>query len=317
MAVPASQARLAASAVLVVILLFTSRAYAGGAIYGTVHLENGRDLTGTLRWDQNEIFWDDVLDAEKREQVWVEGAADGIEIFGLKIDGGDGHWAGQPFKIQFGHLAKLEPRSDLGVRIELKNGQRLNVRPSGTDLSPSMRSLMVTDRAKGDVEIAWDDIDRVEFFDGSAGEREDQRLFGLVETTAGAFRGFITWDRDEALTIDLLDGNEGDLRRKIPFGDIREIERTSSRSARVTRKDGSTLKLSGTNDVNDENRGIDVLVPDLGVIKVGWDQFERVAFESAPPSRGYADFDGGRRLYGTLTDQDGDTFTGYVTWDLD
>lgn len=290
---------------------------AGGEIQGTIHLKNGRTFSGPIRWDLNEIFWDDVLDAEKHEQVWVEGGSSSVQVFGLTFNDDDGYWTHHPFKIQFGHLAKIEPRGNDRVRIELKNGEKVDVRPTGTDLSESMRSLVITDRAKGDVELSWGEVDRVEFTDGPAESRDGERLYGLVQTAAGGFTGFITWDKDEALTTDILDGESDDEKFKIPFGNIRKIERISSRAARVTRTDGLTLRLTGTNDVNDENRGIDVLVPGVGVIKIPWDEFDLVEFQPAPPSRGYADFDGGRRLYGTLTDSDGETFTGYVTWDLD
>jgi hypothetical protein len=302
---------------LVLVAIFATPLHAGGEIYGTLFLENGRHYTGEIRWDLNEVFWDDVLDAEKHEQVWVEGGSQGVQVFGMSIGDDDGYWTHHPFKIQFGHLAAIEPRGGDHVRVELKNGKVIDVRPTGTDLSESMRSLTVTDRVQGDVDVTWDEIDRVEFTGGPGEGRNSERLYGMVSTSAGDFTGFITWDKDEALTTDVLDGEDDEDGHKIAFGDIREIARAGSSASRVTLTDGSSLRLSGTNDVNDENRGIDVWVPEMGVVKIPWDEFDRVVFEPAPPSSTYDDFDGGARLYGTLTDDDGKTYTGNIIWDLD
>lgn len=290
---------------------------AGGEIYGTIHLESGRSFTGPIRWDLNEVFWDDVLDAEKCEKVWVDGGFSGVKLWGLSVGDESGYWTQHPFKIQFGHLAMIERKGSSRIRVELKSGQRVEIRATGTDLGESMRGLAVIDGPRGDVDVSWDDIEMVEFKNGPGDGRDAERLYGLVETQAGGFTGFITWDRDEALVSDTLDGESGDEDHHIPFSDISEIERVSSRSSRVTLTDGSKLRLSGTNDVDDDNRGIDVLVPDLGVVKVPWEEFDRVVFEPPPASHLYSAFDGGRRLHGTLTDDEGESFTGFIMWDMD
>ncbi len=302
---------------LCVALLSPGTLRASGDIYGTIHLESGRSYTGAIRWDVNEVFWDDVLDAEKREKVWVEGGFSGVQILGLSVGDEDGYWTHHPFKIQFGNLASIERRSSSRIRVELKNGERVEIQATGTDLGESMRSLIVTDQNRGDVDVSWDDVELVEFSAGPDEGRDADRLYGLVETSAGGFTGYITWDRDEALVTDTLDGETPDDNHHIPFSEIREIERSSSRASRVTLTDGTQLRLTGTNDVDSDNRGIDVLVPGLGVVKVTWDEFERVVFDPAPPSRPYSDFDGGQRLHGTVTDDQGESFTGFVLWDLD
>ena len=317
MAFPAYRLVIPGIAALVLVAAFALPVGAGGEIYGTIHLEDGCSLTGPIRWDLNEVFWDDVLDAEKQEQVWVEGSSSKVEVFGITFGDNDGYWTHHPFKIQFGNLASLERRGSDRVRAVLKSGEKINVRPAGTDLGESMRGLVVTDRDEGEVELTWDEVDLVEFAAGPGEGLNAERLYGTVECKARAFTGFISWDKDEALTSDLLNGESNDDEHEIPFGDIQRIERSGSRASRVTLQDGSTLRLEGTNDVNDENRGIEVLVPDLGVVKIPWDEFDEVTFQPAPPSRRYEDFDGGQRLYGTLTDDLGDTYTGYVMWDLD
>ena len=43
--------------------LAISSAGAGGEIHGTVRTTDDRTFTGPIRWDRNEAFWDDTLNA--------------------------------------------------------------------------------------------------------------------------------------------------------------------------------------------------------------------------------------------------------------
>jgi hypothetical protein len=173
------------------------------------------------------------------------------------------------------------------------------------------------------VTVDWSDFEKVEFAPGSpeppAG-REQWRLYGTVTAWDGAqYRGFIRWDDDECLSTDILDGESRDEDLEIPFEKIEAIERASSSSARVELTSGKTIRLRGTNDVNDGNRGIVIKVPHLGQVTLEWEDFERAEFEKPSPAmiRRYADFDAGGPLYGTVWDEDGDSWQGRVRWDDD
>jgi hypothetical protein len=85
----------------------------------------------------------------------------------------------------------------------------------------------------------------------------------------------------------------------------------------VTLKNGEEIKLSGTNDVDSSNRGISVFVEDFGVVKVDWDEFDRLDFEEPAPPVEYGRFDGGRPLRGTVHTDSGESYRGYVRWDDD
>jgi hypothetical protein len=145
-------------------------------------------------------------------------------------------------------------------------------------------------------------------------------LYGRLTTDAGDdFTGYICWDADEIYSTDILDGEQKGRDREVPFGTIEVIERRSSSSCNVTLKSGREMKLSGTNDVDSGNRGIYVIVAGLGQVKVTWDEFESLTF-LVPPSGSqmiYDRFDGGRELMGTVTDEDGETYTGRIVWDND
>jgi hypothetical protein len=123
---------------------------------------------------------------------------------------------------------------------------------------------------------------------------------------------------DEILGSDVLDGVEDGHDREIPFDRIAAIERAGSSAARVVLQDGEELTLRGTNDVDDDNRGIAVSDPELGQVTVGWDEFDGLRFFPAPSGAGgYDDFDGGYGLWGTVETEDGERLTGWIRWDND
>jgi hypothetical protein len=300
---------------LLCLLLAPVVARAGGEIYGTIRTDRGETFTGPIRWDRNENFWDDVIDAEKPDKVFVEGGSR-VRVFGITLTDDDGYWTHSELALPFGEIRSMQVRRHDKVDVVLKNGEKLRLDADGSDLGSGMRGIVIYDRDEGEIELDWGDVDQIEFAQGPGSGLDDQRLYGTVETAAGDFTGYVVWDRDESLKEDILDGDEDGRSRKVPFERIRAIEARQDAS-RVTLTDGDTMILEGTNDVDDSNRGIDVTVPGLGVVKVDWDEFRSVTFAPAPPSRTYDDFDGGKPLYGTVTDADGNQYTGTVVWDND
>ena len=290
-----------------------------GRIHGTVITDDGDRYTGVIRWDKNENFWDDAIDANKTERVWTRDQGEGVDIriFGLHIvRSGNARSLRRHarFSIPFGHLAALEPGGNDHVRLELKTGETLTV-VQGADLGPRVRSIVV-ETPEGTVDLDWGDLGRVEFGAGS-GDADTDRLYGTVETSVGSFSGFIVWDKDEALAQDVLDGEDDGRDREIPFGRIRSIESLGHRGSRVTLQSGDVMTLRGTNDVDDDNRGIGITVEKLGTVLVDWSDFRSVTFADAPPSPAYGDFDGGHPLRGTVTTESGETLSGAVEWDKD
>src|SRR5690606_41893723 len=61
----------------------------------------------------------------------------------------------------------------------------------------------------------------------------------------------------------------------IRFGDIASIEQRGNASL-VTLRSGRELLLSGTNDVNNSNRGIVVTEPTFGQARISWRNFDRL-----------------------------------------
>ena len=300
-----------------------------GFLFGTIYTDRGDELTGRIRWDKNEGFWDDVIDATKYDDERYESRQkrrSRIKIFGLNITTNDmdWDWTSSSAQLRFGNVKEIEPRSRGRATVELKNGERVRFEDSGSDLGSGIRGIEIDVDGEGITKLDWSDIDRVVFFPEPDGytptDRTVERLYGHLTTEDGQeFTGFIMWDADEIYSSDILDGDEHGRDREIRFDAIESIEKISSRGCEVKLKSGREMELRGSNDVDSGNRGIYVIMPNIGQVKVEWDEFEKLAFMTPPSGLQptYDQFDGGKRLRGTVTDEKGDHFTGDITWDND
>ncbi|KPL00565.1 MAG: hypothetical protein AMJ91_04210 [candidate division Zixibacteria bacterium SM23_73_3] len=314
-------------AVLLLPFFFNPNLYAqSGRICGVVHTRDGKAFEGPIRWDRNEAFWDDILDAtKKREGRHWEGRRreKHISIFGLRIS-----WDEESTEIeastgiQFGYIKTLERRSGNKAILELKNGERITFYGYSTDVGSGVREILIDDPQEGEVELSWDDLDLIEFAecDPEQISKPQKRLYGEVETRRGdKFKGFITWDMDELFYSDILDGEQRHRTRKTPFNKIKTIERRSSSSAWVTLRNGDRIRLSGTNDVDSGNRGIVVKDTDFGRVIVEWDDFDQLKLLDGGEKYlvEYDELDEIRPLYGMVYDEDGDSYQGFIRWDDD
>jgi hypothetical protein len=302
-----------------------------GRLYGRVVTLNGTEFVGFIRWDNNEGHWTDQLDASKRlphrfmrEAVRLRRSLDqpgpGRDL-GIRVGReSTSQWPSSASSaIRFGHIREILVLDDSHGLVVLKSGEEQELSSSSTDLGRGLQ-VLVEDANGSKTELGWDDIDYIEF--GPAPRRTaspfGERLYAALTTRAGdEFSGWITWDRDELFGEDELDGDEDGRRRSIAFGTIASVEAVSSNRALVKLRDGRQMELSGTNDVNSENRGIFISDPALGRVEVKWGQLAEIRFHEPPSNFKYEDFDGGRRLRGTVVAEDGRRFTGTVRWDND
>ncbi len=302
-----------------------------GRVYGTLTTVDGDTYTGLIRWDRNEPSWVDVLDgtkelpqthAEKSRRKYHEKESS-IEIFGLKIGNSHVSW-GDNFSaqsgIRMGHLKSLEAIDDDKAMLTLKSGEQVEFEGGSTDIGSDVREIIVEDNKEGEIEFVWSDIDRIDFAQAPSDVSSNfgDRLYGTVTSRRGdTYTGFVAWDVDEALGNDILDGEEDGRARKIKFNKIASIERYSSNGATVTLKTGESMLLRGTNDVNDENRGIVIGDPGFGQVVIPWDEFDKIEFSEKYKPVSYDDFKPSTPLYGTVTTEDGKTYTGQIRWDDD
>lgn len=326
----------ATSLVLLLVIGFASDARAQenqGFIYGTVLTESGTEYTGFMRWGKQEAFWDDLFHSLKEDLPYVDEIEDmglidddrgrdrdrggRIRVFNFRIDWEDDGWgASRVFVARFGDIERLEITGDEDALVVLRNGEQFDVSGYSDDVGGTIR---MRDDSLGEIDLKWDRIDEIRFSSAPRGADPGvQRLYGTVMSDAGDFTGYVMWDKEECTTADLLDGESEDGDLSIEFGRIAAIERRGRSSSIVELRDGRRLRLRGSNDVDDDNRGIMVEDPRYGKVTVEWDAFDRLEFADPNGSgRGYDDYPTPKPLRGRVIDRGGDVHEGRIVFDLD
>lgn len=326
------------------LLLAAALAMSGGdeaRLYGRVTTVDGVVVEGYLRWDRNEASRADFLDAameiprevlDEAERLDPAFAAEmrrrrSIVAFGRRIrwevDDIDGPPT-EPSALRFAHIASLEPMDGRRARVTLLDGQVIELEGTSTDIGPGMRDLLVDTGSGPYVSVDWHDLERVELLPPppDAPAPREAPLHGTVRTHGGLeLTGWIAWDRDEVLESDVLDGREGATEHEIPFSEIVRIAPEGRRSARVTLRSGVARVLRGSNDVDRDNRGIEVADPAMGRAIVSWEDLEEVRFH--PRTSGEPELSakaGGEHrsrlgpLRGTVYARDGRVLEGEIRW---
>ena len=301
-------------------------------IWGQVHTKSGEVHEGFIRWARNEVNWVDILGGSKEVPpenylAWLasresEGSpVRTIDLLGFRItwDEADPDFpATSRSGIRFGHLSSLRVLGRDRVELTLRSGDLLEL--GGSAVRRTIREVTVDAPGRSQVELDRRDLDRVLFTAVPVGARApSRRLYGTVEDRQGnRFTGYVSWDRDEILESDVLDGEDmqGGGDREIRFDEIASIARVPD-GARVVLVNGIERDLTGTRDVDRRNRGIVISDPGLGLVEVEWGEFRILRFHEPEASFGYDTFDGGRLLVGTVVTQSGEEIAGVIRWDAD
>jgi hypothetical protein len=294
-----------------------------GYIYGRIETVDGEKYQGQLRWGDEESFWDDLFNADKAENENLA-LVDRNTLERIRSR----HWeswfflgAHDPslthsFAVRFGDLRRLEIQGGSDVIAEFRNGDELPLHGGSNDIGAR---ITVVDAKFGTREVRWNRIRSIEFMDTPSqlqARLPGEPIYGTVKSGRYDFTGRIQWDNDETLTSDKLDGDVLGDREHIPFADITTI-RKHRHGALVKLKTGEELYMTGTNDVNGDNRGVIVIVPGLGSVKVGWEDFDEARIGSAPESgSNYSSFGPAHDLTGTVVTRDG-RYDGRMVFDLD
>lgn len=297
-------------------------------IHGTVITTAGTSLEGVLRWDRNEVAWDDVLDGSKpipedqRELLSAARAAGAvvrdrsIEYAGYRITWDDSREELASLSeagIRFGHIRRIAPDGRGAARVTLRSGGEVRLEGGGTDLGSGFRGLIV-EASGGPVEIDWDEIAEVRLSPAPVtAVQAARRLWGTAVDRSGAtWTGWVTWGADQVLADDELVGEVDGDRRRLSFREVRRIERRGFRVAEVTAHDGTVYEL----------RGADATVaigdPALGRITIPWNELSEVAFSEAPSGIGSLEgWPVDAELRGVVTLSDGSVRSGPIRWDAD
>lgn len=228
----------------------------GDRLYGTLTTRAGEQYNGFVCWDMDETLSDDLLEGETRDRSR---------------------------KIKFDKIATIERYSALACEVTLKSGESIVLRGSN-DVDESNRGITISDPSFGDITVDWNEFDKLEFRAAPVQISYDQfdggkPLHGTVYTEDGeTYTGTIRWDDDEEFTWELLNGDYRDAQFQIEFGLIKQIEKHGTRSTVVTVSDGRTFRLRGSNDVDEDNKGIRIKVDGGKEVNVDWDEFAKVEF---------------------------------------
>lgn len=302
-------------------------------MYGTVTTHNDQQYKGQIRWGKEEIFWFDMFNSSKpdnphlqhlsqderanlnKTKKWHQGKIDVpfVKKWNWAADNGHTH----TFAMRFGDIQKIEVKRNEWVSVYTKSGEKISLRGGANDIGTHVQ---IDDPELGNIIIDWDQIAEVSFHSGSNNtpNKYGVPLYGTVTTRHGSFVGYVQWDHDERMSKDELNGDHEDGRFDILFESIASIKRVSG-GAEVRLASGRSFKLSGTNDVNHDNRGIIVNIKSLGRVDIPWDEFNEVVFEEAPKNTpvSYDSFQkGGQKITGTVTTSES-TYSGQLIYDLD
>ncbi len=302
-----------------------------GWLYGTVQLDDDREITGSLRWGEQEAAWihhfngDKAqpfdltkLDDDDREAIESNLPGPRFEINGHVVELvrwlGSSQLQPQFFSLEFGHIAELEVVGNDRANLTLRDGTILEVDGGSDDVGADIEIMT----APGQIEtLDWDNVSLVRFHaPQSAAARFSPYMYGRVETRNGSFEGFVDWDQDERYPEDELDGDVDGEEQSIRFSAIVSIQ-NEGESSKVVLKDGRTLSMSDTNDVNSDNRGIVIYMADLGKVVVPWSAFEKVTYFTPPSNlpdyQSFADYD----AINAQVTHDGEATNGQLVYDLD
>lgn len=310
-----------------------------GFIYGKITTEDGDTYEGPLRWGKEEVYWTDMFNAQKeenrnldylsrrelesledRQRNYSGNYSNGvIKIMNVAWSIGDNDYDFiHEFSCEFGNIKSLRMYGRSDVELELRNGKTLELKGSGyNDVGAKIRVL---DQDLGLVSISWDRIEEIEFLStpSKLEEKFGEPLYGTVESDLGTFTGYVQWDHDERVDTDVLDGDTRDGDVSIAFKKIASIEREGFSRSIVELKSGRVLELRGSNDVNDDNKGIIVTVEGFGRVDMEWEDFDKVTFMD-PPSSGpnFSTFSSPEKIRGSVQVDNGDVHEGEIIYDLD
>jgi hypothetical protein len=297
-----------------------------GFMYGKITTRSNT-YEGQLRWGNEEAFWTDyfnaakrssdnyrhIVTAEKKDKSHSQEEFD-WDILSIWADKTTTH----KFSCQFGDIKKIIIIGRRNARLQFKNGVEVEV--NGEGYNDMGGKVQVLDKELGLTAIDWDRIDQVEFLPFPKGitARLGDPLFGTVETERREkFTGYIQWDHDERLTTDKLDGDSRDGNVSIPFANIVSIEK-QGRGSLVAVRSGKEMLLKGSNDVDESNRGVIVIVPGKGMVDVPWEGFRKLTLspaESSGPS--YESFTSPKHLLGKVALYDEKVIIGKLVYDID
>lgn len=299
-----------------------------GLIYGKIKTFDNT-YEGLIRWEDEETFWFDHFNAAKVKNDYYEKIRDENRPT-KSTDWSDFNWdfgsiwedkysnTIHQFTCQFGDMKQIKVIGREQILVVLKND--LEVRLSGQGYNDVGATLIVDDKDLGELKIRWERIDMIEFSEAPSNIRVKGRvpIYGKVETfRKGTFTGFIQWDNDERLAFEKLDGDDRNVDVSLAFDDIKYIEKEGNGCV-VELKTGRDFYLTNSNDVDNDNRGVVMTIPDVGKVDIPWKYFRNATFiDPKDAGPGYDRYEKPEGLFGTVYTVEEERFAGKIIFDID
>lgn len=231
----------------------------GSALYGTVKTERRKAFTGYIQWDMDERSGQDILD-------------------------GDTKYGDQ--KIPFEKIASIEKtQGGDAVTVTFDSGRTINLDGSN-DCDDGNRGIGIYNPDIGSIEVEWELFDVIHFQEAPMVDinyddfGDAQYLSAEVMTFDDeTFDGNIAFDLDELWDFEFLDGDDDDIKLKIPFRNIANITPKNRNYSMVTLLNGEKLLLGDRQDVSNSNDGIIFLNGKHADHKIQWDDIDQIIFK--------------------------------------
>lgn len=287
-------------------------------IFGKITTVENTEITGYIAWGSQKLYWTDIFEASKPQNPYRQyfNSGDRVKFYNDNME------TYTPpthiFTCRFGNIKQIRPTGYNKIELQIRDGNSIELsRGNYYDIG---KALSVYTQAKESITVKWEKISTIEFM--TANEDIDDSyntpIAGIVKTNQGIYKGLVTWDKDEKTLKSPLDGRTNKGNVSVPFSSVRKIIKRNN-SCEVVLQGGQTQEMWGSNDVDNQNRGIIVNMPNIGIVSIPWRNFE--IFESVSPDEinllGYADFENQQRLSGEVITRKGEKIAGIIAYDLD
>lgn len=174
-------------------------------------------------------------------------------------------------------ILKVIPQADIAENFQLLN----------TDILYPIGQILVNMPNTGSVSVPWERFETLEIIRpeelsglGYADFPAPRPIQGKVTARTGEIvQGTLVYDLDETLDIETLDGKNDNIIYRIPFKYIRSVEPKNYKYSFIALRDGNSLSLGETCDVDQENSGMMVLGKDLPAVYIPWNEVKSVEIE--------------------------------------
>ncbi|MEG0795074.1 MAG: hypothetical protein RR397_01010 [Odoribacter sp.] len=181
-------------------------------------------------------------------------------------------------------IKKIERKSEQSITI-FTDQHDYNIKTAHSN-NNQQKSVTVLMPNIGKVIIPWDHLETLEFTPQESHKllsyndfKSPEALQAEILTQDGErLIGTVAYDLDESLNCEIIEGMNDNITYFIPLRYIQSIEPKNYLYSFVTLKNGSALSLGDMQDMNLDNNGIMVFIPQQLPVYVPWNEVKKITF---------------------------------------